>query len=114
MNRLATISPAELEPALLLLPIGLVATLLRYVLVVLEETSFDASIDVELCARCAVYALRVHHKAVAAHADLREPLCRLRCEIEARIIIMLLCDSPLTGPHCASGCNATVSCTGRT
>jgi len=85
MNRLALIRPAELEPALLLLPVLQVAALLRYVVAALLRKDFDAAIDVELCARVAVYALRVHHRAVSSHADLLEPLAALRDALRGRL-----------------------------
>ena len=64
-------SAADLEPALLVLPVDLVAVLLEFLADALDG---DESVDVELCARAAALSLKLHAREVSAHAPLRRPL----------------------------------------
>ena len=75
-------SAADLEPALLVLPVDLVAVLLGFLA---DALAGEGAVDVELCARAAALALRLHAKEVAAHAPLRRPLLRLRDALRARL-----------------------------
>ena len=45
----------------------------------------DGALDVELCARAAVFALQLHAAAVAAHEPLRRPLVTLKAALRRRL-----------------------------
>ena len=75
-------SAADLEPALLVLPVDLVAVLLEFLADALDS---DESVDVELCARAAALSLKLHAKEVSAHAPLRRPLLKLRDALRTRL-----------------------------
>ncbi len=75
-------SAADLEPALLVLPVDLVAVLLEFLADALDG---DESVDVELCARAAALSLKLHAKEVSAHAPLRRPLLKLRDALRQRL-----------------------------
>ena len=60
----------------------LVAVLLGFLADALDR---PAACDVELCARASACALRLHRRAVAAHAPLRRPLRKLRTALRARL-----------------------------
>ena len=75
-------SAADLEPALLVLPVDLVAVLLEFLADALDG---DESVDVELCARAAALSLKLHAKEVSAHAPLRRPLLKLRDALRKRL-----------------------------
>ena len=82
LKALAQVTTADLEPALLVLPIDLVAVLLTFLADALDS---DDPLDVELCARSALFAIQMHHKAVAAHEPLKRPLLKLKTALRARI-----------------------------
>lgn len=82
LDRLATLKTADLEPCLLVLPVDLVAVLLTFLADALDG---DGALDVELCARAAVFALQLHAAAVAAHEPLRRPLVTLKAALRRRL-----------------------------
>ena len=65
-----------------MLPVDLVAVLLGFLA---DATEAGGFVDAELCARGAVFALQLHHRAVAAHEPLRRPLRRLATALRARL-----------------------------
>lgn len=79
---LAALPSADLEPAILVLPLDLVASLLGYLASALGSRDNDAfehaGFDLELCARVANFAVKLHHRAVIAHTPLRDTLDTLR------------------------------------
>ena len=82
-RRLGDLSAADLEPALLVLPVDLVAVLLEFLADALDG---DESVDVELCARAAALSLKLQAaKEVSAHAPLRRPLLKLRDALRKRL-----------------------------
>ena len=83
MLALSRLSTADLEPALLVLPVDLVAVLLGFLAEVL--TADGDSVDVEVVSRAAVFALQLHHRAVAAHEPLRRPLRDLKAALRRRL-----------------------------
>jgi U3 small nucleolar RNA-associated protein 12 len=80
LRALGGVRSAELEQALLLLPFDAVRGLLTRLLPLLE-----AEAPIELMARCVLYLLRVHHKAIVANRSLLETLQPLATALHARV-----------------------------
>lgn len=80
LRALGGVRTAELEQALLLLPFDAVRGLLTRLLPLLE-----AEAPIELMARCVLYLLRVHHKAIVANRSLLEVLQPLAAALHGRV-----------------------------
>lgn len=78
---LRQIKAPELEQALLLLPFQLVQRLLDYLSRLLEE-----GVEVELCWRCVVFVLRIHHTQIVANRTLITTLEKLRSRLRDRLL----------------------------
>lgn len=78
LHVLSAVKSPDLEPAILVLPLHLVANLLEYLNTALTAQSGASPSDLELCARCANVAVTLHHRAVLAHRPLATILASLR------------------------------------
>ena len=80
LHTLRQIKAPELEQALLLLPLELVQRLLNYLSKLLDE-----GVEVELCWRCIVFVLRIHHNQIVANRALVTTLEKLRSQSRERL-----------------------------
>lgn len=76
------VASPDLEPAIVVLPLPLLATLLGFLLKALQANNPN---DLELIARCAHVAVKLHHRAVIAHRPLAAILRPLRTALRAAL-----------------------------
>jgi len=81
LHTLRQIKAPELEQALLVLPLVLVQRLLTYLSRLLDE-----GMEVELCWRCIVFVLRIHHTQIVTNRALITTLERLRSQLREKLI----------------------------